>query len=148
MDPRHPETAIPRIKELYDQYMGVLSRIETCTTSAKLAELEREGTLVVQELFLVTPRLHEALMLKSRLHRQAMSRGLLEKCVKYPQKELEKCDNPLATPVEKPVEKSLHRVDFVTDIENPYAEIAVHEAKPEEYIEKPRKKTAKKKAKK
>lgn len=131
MDPRHPELAVSRMRELMKQYDRVESDMKKATTSAKLAELEREGGLVVQEICLVAPRIHEAMMQTSRQRRHDLSRGILIE--------------PQDTTVELPVEKSFHRADIVTDIENPYGEIAYHDAKPEEYIEIPKKKTTKKK---
>ena len=123
MDPRHPEQAITRLRDLMLQYNRIESDMLSATTSAQLGQLEREGGLVVQEICLVAPRIHEAMMQTSRQRRHDLSHGV----------------------VEKPVEKSLHRTDIVIDIENPYGEIAVHDAKPEEYIEKPKKKTTRKK---
>ena len=81
IDPRYPEKAIPRVQELYAQYNDVLRRLSACTTFALLGELEREGTAVVQELYIITPRLHEALMQASRNRRVALSRGLVERPV-------------------------------------------------------------------
>lgn len=95
MDPRHPEKAVSRIKELYDQFVTVLDRIELSTTNAQMAELEREGTFVTQEMYFVVPRLHDALIQASRLHRQVMSRRPVE---------APKMETP-AKSVEKPVEK-------------------------------------------
>ncbi len=111
MDPRHPELAVSRIKELIKQYDRIEADMNKATTSAKLGQLEREGGLVVQEICLVAPRIHEAMMQTSRQRRHDLSHGVAE----------------------KPVEKSFH------------GEIAVHDAKPEEYIEKPKKKTTRKK---
>lgn len=123
MDPRHPEQAVTRMRELMQQYDSIACDMRHASTSAQIAQLEREGGLVVQEICLVAPRMHEAMMQTSRQRRHDLSRGI----------------------VEKPVEKSLHRADIVFDVENPYGEIAVHNAKPEEYIEKPKKKATKKK---
>lgn len=81
MDPLHPETAVPRIKELSKQLDRVLSDFKKATTTGKLAELEREGILVVQEMSLVAPRLHEVVMQASRSQRTAIARGLVEKPV-------------------------------------------------------------------
>lgn len=81
MDPLHPETAVPRIKELSKQLDRVLSDFKKATTTGKLAELEREGILVVQEMSLVAPRLHEVVMQASRNQRTAIARGLVEKPV-------------------------------------------------------------------
>ena len=84
MDPRHPEATLPRIKELVKQYERVETDMGKATTSINLAELEREGGLVVQEICLVAPRLHESMIQKSRNRRGEIARGL---------------------PVEKPVEE-------------------------------------------
>ena len=111
MDPRHPEQAISRMRELMKQYDRIEADMAKATTSAQLAQLEREGGLVVQEICLVAPRIHEAMMQTSRQRRYELSHGIAE----------------------KPVEKSF------------YGEIAVHDAKPEEYIEMPKKKATKKK---
>lgn len=73
MDPRHPELVLPRIKELIKQYERVEKDISVASTSAKLAQLEREGSLVVQEVCLVAPRLHEALIQTSRNSRKTLS---------------------------------------------------------------------------
>jgi hypothetical protein len=121
MDPRHPEQAISRMRELMKQYDRIEADINKATTSAKLAQLEREGGLVVQEICLVAPRIHEAMMQTSRQRRRDLSKGniygqmreyaatvekveesveqpvekpepTVEKCVNTPSKELEKCD--------------------------------------------------------
>lgn len=70
MDPRHPELAIKRMRELLDQYNRIEKDINAATTSAQLGQLEREGGLVVQEMCLVAPRVHEALMQTSRNRRR------------------------------------------------------------------------------
>ena len=113
MDPRHPEQSLARVKELIEQYERIEKDISTSVTSSRLGELEREGGLVIQEICLVAPRLHEAMMQASRQRRYDLSRGI----------------------VEKPVEKSLHRSDVVTEVEDPYK---IEESKP-------KKKTTKKK---
>ena len=113
MDPRHPELAVARIKELIKQYDDIEKKINSSATSLQVSQLEREGGLVVQEICLVAPRIHEAMMQTSRQRRHELSRGI----------------------VEKPVEKSLHRSDVVTEIEDPYK---IEESKP-------KKKTTKKK---
>lgn len=121
MDPRHPEQAISRMRELMKQYDRIENDMVKATTSAQLAQLEREGGLVVQEICLVAPRIHEAMMQTSRQRRHDLSRGnvyeqmreyaataekveepverpveksepTVEKCVNSPSKELEKCD--------------------------------------------------------
>ena len=81
MDPRHPEQAISRMKELMKQYDRIEKDMAKAITSAKLAELEREGGLVVQEICLVAPRMHEAMMQSSRQRRRDLSRGVIEKPV-------------------------------------------------------------------
>ena len=110
MDPRHPEQAIPRIGELYEQFKGVIDKVKDCTTSNRLGELEREGTMVTQELFLVVPRLQEALILESRKRRQELSRRpvTVSKMETPTQQEvafLGRLTVEDLEPVEKPVEK-------------------------------------------
>ena len=78
MDPRHPELAISRMRELMKQYDRIEKDMARATTSAKLAELEREGGLVIQEICLVAPRIHEAMMQTSRQRRRDLSRGVVE----------------------------------------------------------------------
>jgi len=75
MDPRHPEQAISRMRELMKQYDRIEKDMGKATTSAQLAQLEREGGLVVQEICLVAPRIHEAMMQTSRQRRHDLSRG-------------------------------------------------------------------------
>lgn len=81
MDPRKPELAISRMRELMKQYDRVEKDMREATTSSKLAQLEREGGLVVQEICLVAPRIHEAMMQTSRQRRHELSRGIVEKPV-------------------------------------------------------------------
>lgn len=123
MDPRHPEQSIPRVKELLDQYHRVLSDIEKCTTSAHLATLEREGTLVVQEMYIVVPRLHEALMQASRVHRQAIARGQVaasnseesDKSYEMVGETMASILKGLRERAEKPVEKAVEILDTIGD---------------------------------
>ena len=75
MDPRHPELAVSRIKELIKQYDRVEKDMAKANTSAQLGQLEREGGLVVQEICLVAPRIHEAMMRASRQRRHDLTRG-------------------------------------------------------------------------
>lgn len=77
MDPRHPEQAISRLGELFEQYKRVMSDMERCTSSSRLGALEREGGLVVQELCLVAPRLHDAMIAASRDARKAIASGVV-----------------------------------------------------------------------
>lgn len=44
--------------------------------SAELSKLEREGGLIVQELCLVAPRLHEAMASFSRQRRREIANGM------------------------------------------------------------------------
>ena len=76
MDPRHPELAVSRIKELIKQYDRIEKDMAKATTTAQLAQLEREGGLVVQEICLVAPRIHEAMMQASRQRRYDLSHGI------------------------------------------------------------------------
>lgn len=78
MDPRHPELVPARIAELIKQYDRTLNDIRCATTSAQIAQLERESGLVVQEICLVAPRLHEHLMQVARDRRYALSHPALE----------------------------------------------------------------------
>lgn len=75
MDPRHPELAVSRIKELIEQYDRIEKDMAKANTSAQLGQLEREGGLVVQEICLVAPRIHEAMMQVSRQRRHALTHG-------------------------------------------------------------------------
>ena len=67
--------------DLMTQFNLILKDMNNTTLSAKLGQLEREGGLVVQEICLVAPRLHEAMMQVSRQRRHDISRGLVEKPV-------------------------------------------------------------------
>lgn len=78
MDPRHPELAIARIDELMTQYKRIIRDMQTCNVSSRLAQSERECGLVVQEICLVAPRLHEAMMQVSRTRRAALAHGIVE----------------------------------------------------------------------
>lgn len=94
MDPRHPELAVERMRELMEQYDRVEHEMEQATTSTALAQLEREGGLVVQEICLVAPRIHEAMMQTSRQRRHDLSRGVLiepqDTAVELPKKTAQK----------------------------------------------------------
>lgn len=78
MDPRHPELAIERMVELMTQFNLILKDIKKSIVSSQLGQLEREGSLVVQEICLVAPRLHEAMMQTSRQRRYDLSHGVVE----------------------------------------------------------------------
>ena len=83
MDPRHPELSISRMDELMTQYKELLSNMRTSNVSSQIAQNERECGLVVQEICLVAPRLHEAMMQVSRTRRAALARGIV---FGYPEK--------------------------------------------------------------
>ena len=97
MDPRHPELAVKRMQELLDQYNRIEEDMKNTTVRSRLGQLEREGGLVVQELCLVAPRLHEAMMQTSRQRRNELAHGI----------------------VEKPVEKYVNKIEKKVDIEEP-----------------------------
>ena len=87
MDPRHPELAVTRLKELIEQYDRVEKSMAKATIASELGQLEREGGLVVQEICFVAPRLHEAMMQASRQRRHQLAIGITyvpeEKVGKY-----------------------------------------------------------------
>jgi hypothetical protein len=64
------------MRELMKQYDRIEADMNKAMTSAKLAQLEREGALVVQELCLVAPRIHEAMMQTSRQRRHDLTHGV------------------------------------------------------------------------
>lgn len=114
MDPRHPELAIPYMKDLLKRYDRISSDIKAATVGPRLSELEREGAAVVNELSLAAPRMHEALMVASRTRRAALARGLVytesEKGEDDPlvaEPEAEKTETPLEEPA--PVPKTTKR---------------------------------------
>lgn len=82
MDPRHPEQAISRMRELMKQYDRIEKDMGKAATSAQLGQLEREGGLVVQEICLVAPRLHEAMMQASRQRRYELSHPITAEMLK------------------------------------------------------------------
>ena len=98
MDPRHPELVLPRIKELIKQYERIEKDISETTVSSKLGQLEREGGLVVQEICLIAPRIHEAMMQTSRQRRSELTRGF------FPEISAETLKEPTIETVEKYVE--------------------------------------------
>ena len=121
MDPRHPELALSRIKELISQYERIEKDIATSTVSSKLGQLEREGGLVIQEICLVAPRIHEAMMQTSRQRRTELTRGF------FPEVSAENLKEPTPEAIE-------------TYVEPNQAETVVVEPKPRK-----KKKTTKKK---
>ena len=107
MDPRHPELAISRMRELMKQYDRIEKDMKKATTSAQLAQLEREGGLVVQEICLVAPRIHEAMMQTSRQRRHDLAHGIVEQPVeKDVSKNEEKVDIQVPDVNEKPKKKT------------------------------------------
>lgn len=94
MDPRHPELATSRMRELMEQYDRIEADMGKATTSAQLAQLEREGGLVVQEICLVAPRIHEAMMQASRQRRHDLARGF------YPEVSAEALSQPTKESIE------------------------------------------------
>lgn len=116
MDPRHPEQAVIRLRDLLLQYNRIESDMLSATTTAQLGQLEREGGLVVQEICLVAPRIHESLMQTSRQRRHDLSRGILiepqDTAVETPQGgmfEPEIVEEPVEKPVEKPKKKTTRK---------------------------------------
>lgn len=124
MDPRHPELAISRMRELMKQYDRVEKNMNEATTFAQLGQLEREGGLVIQEICLVAPRIHEAMMQTSRQRRHDLARGVLdepqdtavefsyapeEKVGKYTKATIGIEEKPVEKPVEKPKKKTTRK---------------------------------------
>lgn len=139
MDPRHPELAVDRIDQLINQFKFILDNIKTETLSNKLAEAEREGGLVVQEICLVAPRLHEAMIQTSRQRRHDLSRGNIYDQMREYAATAERVDEP----VEKPVMAKLERP--LTEEEGKKIVESISTDKPDEPVEKPKKKTTRKK---
>lgn len=127
------------MRELMKQYDRIEKDMGKATTSAQLGQLEREGGLVVQEICLVAPRIHEAMMQTSRQRRHDLSHGIAfgyipeEKVGKY----IKSTIGVEKKPVEKPVEK------FVQSVTKQPTEPTQSVKKTEV---KPKKKTTKKKA--
>lgn len=131
MDPRHPEQAISRMRELMKQYDRIEADMNKAMTSAQLAQLEREGGLVVQEICLVAPRIHEAMMQTSRQRRHDLSHGIAFGYT--PEEKVGKYTKATIGMEEKPVEKDVNEIEKKVDIEEP------------DVNEKPKKKTTRKK---
>ena len=139
MDPRHPELAISRMRELMEQYDRIEADMKKATTSAKLAQLEREGGLVVQEICLVAPRIHEAMMQTSRQRRRDLARGILNE----PQDTLVEMPHDGYLSVDEAIEeKPVETGQFIREA-TPEEAKALDKAVEE--IEKPKKKTTRKK---
>lgn len=127
MDPRHPEQAISRMRELMKQYDRIEADMNKAMTSAKLAQLEREGGLVVQEICLVAPRIHEAMMQTSRQRRHELTHPITAEMLQPATQET----------IEKYIEDAVKQYTAPNQ-----AETVIVEPKPR------KKKTTKKKAKK
>lgn len=139
MDPRHPEIAVDRIDQLVNQFKRNLDNIRTATVSSQLAQLEREGGLVVQEICLVAPRLHEAMMQASRQRRHDLARGA---AFGYkPEERVGKYIKATIAIEEKPVEKLKDDAEFKKVIDDSME--VVEKAK--DIVEKALKDTKKKK---
>lgn len=95
MDPRHPEKALPRIKELIEQYERVEKDIVSATVPNKIGEFEREGFMVIQEMSFIAPRLHERLALITRQRRCDLSRGKVYEQMKEYAATAERADEPV-----------------------------------------------------
>lgn len=106
MDPRHPELAIERMVDLMTRFNLITHDIKHSMTSAQISQLEREGGLVVQEICLVAPRLHEAMMQASRNRRHDLSHGIT-----LPEVPAELLKEPTPEAVENYVEKA--KEDFL-----------------------------------
>ena len=65
------------------QYDRIEKDMKKATTSSQIGQLEREGGLVVQEICLVAPRIHEAMMQTSRQRRHDLSHGVIVDMSKY-----------------------------------------------------------------
>ena len=100
MDPRHPEQSVIRLRELMNQYDRIEKDIKEATVSSKLGQLEREGGLVIQEICLVAPRIHEAMMQISRQRRHELSHASF-----FPEVSAEALKKPTAEVIENYVEK-------------------------------------------
>lgn len=143
MDPRHPEEAVSRMEELMGQFNETMRAIKVETVANKLGGLERKGSLLIQEICLVSPRLHEAMMSISRTRRAAIAHGLVSAMGEY--------DHADIVDSEK-VKEAIEYLEKST-FEKPESETAEHYVAPNqaevEIAEiKPRKKKTKKKAKK
>ena len=141
MDPRHPEQAISRMRELMKQYDRIDNDMRKTTIATDLGRLEREGSLVIQEICLVAPRLHEAMMQTSRQRRHDLARGVL----------LEPQDTAVELPVEKQRSETLAEIAKQTEeISEQVSEIVdtITEEVKETVKKKPAKKKTTKKAKK
>lgn len=135
MDPRHPELSIERIDELMKQYKNILRDMRVSMVSSDLGKMERECGLVVQEICLVAPRLHEAMIQVSRTRRSAIAHGIVDS---YQDEGGEKTI----------VLSSEEAVDLVKDLDLVSSDAKISEDKTAieiEQVYKPKKKTTRKK---
>ena len=119
MDPRHPELALSRISELISQYDRIVQDIANATVSSSISKLEREGGLVVQEICLVAPRLHEAMMQASRNRRHDLSRGIVEETEKNVEEFKKYVAAAELIDEEVPKEKTIHSVEDAYKVKEP-----------------------------
>lgn len=140
MDPRHPEKALPRIKELIEQYERVEKDIASATVPNKIGEFEREGFMVIQEMSFITPRLHERLALITRQRRHDLSRGKVYEQMREYAATAERVNEPVEEPVMAKLERPLTEEEGKKIVES------ISTDKPDEPVEKPKKKGRKKKA--
>lgn len=109
MDPRHPEKVISYIEEVKAKYDSVNERIDKATSSKEINALEREGVACVNELFIVVPRLQEALITHSAEARRNLRRKVSMEPIVEPAEPEEPAEEEPTEPVEpvepKPVEK-------------------------------------------
>ena len=135
------------------QYDRIEKDMGKATTSAQLGQLEREGGLVVQEICLVAPRIHEAMMQTSRQRRHDLSRGNVYDQMREYAATVERVDEP----VEKQHMGILEMAEVLTDpapipVVEQLKEVGtehldiLEEEKPKPKKKTTKKKTAKKKA--
>lgn len=105
------------MRELMEQYDRIEADMNKATTSALLSQLEREGGLVVQEICLVAPRIHEAMMQTSRQRRHDLARGVLvepqDTAVELP---AEKRRSEALAEIAKQTEKISEQVSEIADV--------------------------------
>lgn len=106
MDPRHPEQSVIRLRELMSQYDRIEKDIKETTVSSRLGQLEREGSLVIQEICLVAPRIHESMMQVSRQRRHELSHSSF-----FPEVSAEALKKPTVETIESYVEKVKEKPD-------------------------------------
>jgi hypothetical protein len=88
------------MRELMKQYDRIEADMKSVTVASQLGKLEREGGLVVQEMCLVAPRIHEAMMQTSRQRRHDLSRGNIYDQMREYAATAVRVDEPVEKPVE------------------------------------------------